>query len=234
MTPQKVGFRKIDNEVFTALIAAKLPGGVYQVVLTVIDGTLGFQREKAAISLSNFQRRTRLSRQGVVNAIKYAKDKNIIKSEKINGKTTKYALDRDCIVKSALLDQSNRVDQAGQATTPRTEPVNKPLKKTYKENNDHFLEEMVTLSDNIKKVILYYLKAYQEHKGKPHSNLKPKQWQRVIDELEAFCDEHGLISPQDFEAIIDYHFQRKLKTDHNINHFATSGILENMFYKKLY
>ncbi len=61
MTPQKAGFRKIDNELFTALIAAKLPGGVYQILLTVIDKTLGFQREEAPISLSKFQHSTGIS-----------------------------------------------------------------------------------------------------------------------------------------------------------------------------
>ncbi len=234
MTPQKIGFRKIDNDLFTALIAAKWTGSVYQIVLTIIDRTIGFRQDKAAISLSRFQGRTGLSRQGVVNAIKYAKDRNIIKSEKINGKTTKYALNRDCIVKSALLEQSNRVDQASQVATPGTVPVKKPLKKTYKENNDHFLEEMVYSSDNIKYAIQYYLKAYQKHKGKPHPNLKAKQWQRVIDKLESFGDGEHNLDFIDFQLMIDYHFQRKLKTDYNINHFATQGILENIFYKRLY
>ena len=93
---------------------------------------------------------------------------------------------------------------------------------------------MVILSDNIKNAILYYLKAYQKHKGKPHPNLRPKQWQRVIDKSESFCDGEYNLDFNDFQLMIDYHFQRKLKTDYNINHFATQGILANLFYKKLY
>lgn len=234
MTPQKAGFRQIDNELFTALIAAKLPGGVYQILLTVIDRTLGFQREEAPISLSKFQRSTRLSRQGVVGAIKYARDKNILKSERSSGKTTIYALDRAYLVKSALLDQSNRVDQTSQVATPRTELVNKHLNKFIKENNDYSYAGIVNLSSSLRKIISYYFLAYREHKGESHPDLKAEQWQRVFKELEVFCDEYDVSNLQDFQTMIDYHFQRKIRTDYNINHFATKGILENLYYKKLY
>ncbi len=54
MTSQKPGFRKIDNDVFEELIAADLTGAGYKIVLTIIDRTIGFQRLKASISLTDF------------------------------------------------------------------------------------------------------------------------------------------------------------------------------------
>lgn len=122
----------------------------------------------------------------------------------------------------------------GQVPTPVTEPLKKERKPLKKTNNDHFGPEIVTCSDTLKEIISYYFKAYREYTGEPHPNLKPEQWQRVVAEIEAFSDQNGVSDLKDFQTVIDYHFQRKLKTDHNINHFATKGILEHLYYKKLY
>ena len=92
MASRSVGFRKIDNDVFKALIAAKLTGAGYQIVLTVMDKTLGFQKEKATISLTHFERITGLSRQSVRLAIKQAEDRRIITAERNSTRPTTYAL----------------------------------------------------------------------------------------------------------------------------------------------
>lgn len=92
---RRVGFRAIDNDLFRALIAAKLLGSVYQVILVVIDRTLGFQREKAAISLTDFEEATRLSRRGVTKAVNKAEAARIIMVERNSTRETTYALNRD-------------------------------------------------------------------------------------------------------------------------------------------
>ena len=79
VNPQKEGHhREIANDVFHALMAARLSGGDYKVVLTVIDRTWGFGKLSAIISLSQFQEATLLSRQGVVKAIHSLDTKHII------------------------------------------------------------------------------------------------------------------------------------------------------------
>ena len=79
VNPQKEGHhREIANDVFHALMAARLSGGEYQVVLTVIDRTWGFGKLSELISLSKFQEATLLSRQGVINAIQSLDTKHII------------------------------------------------------------------------------------------------------------------------------------------------------------
>ena len=79
VNPQKEGHhREIATDVFHALMAARLSGGDYKVVLTVIDRTWGFGKLSAIISLSQLQEATLLSRQGVIKAIHSLDTKHII------------------------------------------------------------------------------------------------------------------------------------------------------------
>lgn len=250
MAAKGKGFRQIDNELFTALITGQFSGAIYQILLMIIDKTIGFREEKAAISLSKFQDRTGLSRQSVYLAIKQAEQLRLIMVERHSTRVNIYALNMDVsqwltgkpnhpsedmeLVNQITLAGKPNHPSASQPATPATQPVKKLFKDTSKENNDHFLTEIGNLSDSLKEIISYYFKVYREQTGEPHPGLKPEQWQRVAAELEAFSDEFGVTDSQDFQTMINYHFQRKLKTDYNINHFATRGILENLFYKKLY
>ena len=109
------------------------------------------------------------------------------------------------------------------------ETLNKQLKK-----HAPFLQKGGVLSDTLKKTIAYYLRAYEQHKGKPHPRLDSEQWRRMVAELDSFSDEYDVSDFRDFQTVIDYHFTRKLKTDYNICHFATEGILRNLYYKQLY
>ncbi len=124
---KRAGFRRIDNDLFHSIIAANLSGSEYKILLTIIDRTLGFQRESQKISLSDFQAMTGLSRQGVCNALRQATSKGIIATQKSRGKTTVYALIKDYdkwttsqpeftseLVNQSLPNQSTRVYQTSQ------------------------------------------------------------------------------------------------------------------------
>ena len=95
MTPRRAGFRKIDNDIFTAIIAAKLSGGGYQIVLVVIDKTLGFQKEMATIPLTHFEKVTGLSRRSLVKAIRKVEARRIITVQRGSTRKTTYALNLD-------------------------------------------------------------------------------------------------------------------------------------------
>ena len=82
VNPQRLPNRQINNDVFHALIAAKLPGSVYQIVLVVIDRAWGFEKHEAPISLSYFQKTTGLSRQSVGIAIQKAESMRLIVVER--------------------------------------------------------------------------------------------------------------------------------------------------------
>lgn len=264
------GFRKIDNQYFEALMSADLTRSGYKVLFVVINFTLGYQRDRSDISLSTFQKLTKLSRPAVKTAVRDLIAYGLISQvgSATNRLSAIYKLNEDWrgevdlpsggiaglpsevsgVVSASEKGKENlpsetsgtyppdvqNLSSRGQVPTPATMPLKKERKLLKKTNNDHFGTEMVALSNELKGVISYYFKAYREHKGEPHPDLKVEQWQRVVADLEAFCDEYGVSDFQDFQTIIDYHFQRKLKTDYNINHFATHGILENLYYKKLW
>jgi len=89
------GRREIINDVFHALTHARLSGGEYQVVLTVIDRTWGFQKESANISLGYFEKVTNLSRQSVINALKLLEQKRIIATQRYERvKTNEYLFNK--------------------------------------------------------------------------------------------------------------------------------------------
>ena len=61
--------------------------------------------------------------------------------------------------------------------------------------------------------------------GSSHPKLKKDQIERISMAMNEY-DEDQL------EQMTDRHFKRShLETDYNINHFATEGILLNLFYE---
>ncbi|MFC1933455.1 hypothetical protein ACFLXU_07570 [Chloroflexota bacterium] len=76
-------FRRLEYDLYASLMRAKLPGSTYQVVLVVIDHTIGYRRETAGIPLSRFQYLTSLSRPGVIKAIKDAERRCILKVSRL-------------------------------------------------------------------------------------------------------------------------------------------------------
>lgn len=155
--PQKPKFRRLDYPLFEALMRAKLPGSTYQIVLTVIDHTIGYRKETAPISLKRFQDKTTLSRQGVIKAIKDAERRHILRvlRDKISAKTAaSYTLNTNYTnwftgqhqltsnskreftnrpVNTSLPNQSTPVYQTSKYPMPAT-PVERNYKETLKNN----------------------------------------------------------------------------------------------------
>lgn len=150
-------FRRLEYDLFESLMRAKLPGSTYQVVLVVIDHTVGYRKRNAGISLSRFQEKTKLSRWGVVKAIHDAERRNIIKveREKTSAKVPAiYELKTDyqhwvtsqrqlpgasqpqlhrMPVNISCSDQSTAVAQTSQHLMPAT-PTERNLKETIKKD----------------------------------------------------------------------------------------------------
>jgi phage replication O-like protein O len=72
------GFRKIDNELFKTIIQANITRSGYKILLTIIDFTIGYQKETADVSLSTFQKMTGLARSSVIDAISELEGKQAI------------------------------------------------------------------------------------------------------------------------------------------------------------
>lgn len=245
------GYTQIDHELLMAVTAADITRAALKTMLVVIRFTLGYHQEEVEIGYTTLRKFTGLSRPAVKEAIRELISCKIIARVR-QGSTIPtrqaaiYRINTDFSTWTSPLDKSTYPEQGkrtypevaenlpstGQVATPATSPIKiKDNSKDNKDNNDHLDPEVSILS---KKIINYYFKTYRAHTGKPHPDLKPEQRQRVIAELAAFGAEYGMGNLQQIRIIIDYHFQRKLKTDYNINHFATPGILKNLYFKKLY
>lgn len=87
-------------------------------------------------------------------------------------------------------------------------------------------------AEDISCFIEWYFGEYQNEHGVPHPNIKSQQKIRVVKTLDAFLAENGL----DVDALQEmaYAFFDNVDCDHNINLFATSGILKNRYYEALY
>jgi phage replication O-like protein O len=170
----KKGFRKIDNDIFNALIQVGLTGAGYQVVLTIIDRTMGFRKgskykEKSPISLTYFQQATKLSRQSVCDAIKQLEKRRVIIVERNSTRKTIYSLNIDTsiwetsksihtseLVNEIISDWSTKSHQTSQPLIANYMRTKETLKENYKERvtgkergtGDTFsLESRVTVGD---------------------------------------------------------------------------------------
>lgn len=100
-TPQKeLGHVKIatgspENDVLSALGSAQLTGAEYQVVLYVIRKTWGFNKKDGWITAQQFVDFTGRTEEGVYKAIRSLREKNILHTERMDGKPTIYSFNKD-------------------------------------------------------------------------------------------------------------------------------------------
>lgn len=87
--------------------------------------------------------------------------------------------------------------------------------------------------DTIQQAVAYYLSVYEKEFKEEHPKLKKAQWSRIRGVLSYFADEN-MLDYDSFVTMIDRHFERRMDTDYNINHFATEGVLQNLFWEALY
>lgn len=88
-------------------------------------------------------------------------------------------------------------------------------------------------NEEISEFIDWYFRQYLETYGEEHPNIKSQQRIRVTETLATFIGENCL----DVECLQEMafaFFDNVKYSDHNINHFATYGILENRFYEAIY
>lgn len=93
-------------------------------------------------------------------------------------------------------------------------------------------KQPLLLEPDMKLFIEWYFNYYLVSKGTPHPYLKLEQIHRVHDCLIDFCAEYDL-TPDCLQPMAESFFC-EVKSNHNINHFATPGILEIRYYATLY
>ena len=108
--------------------------------------------------------------------------------------------------------------------------------ETTNNDNGSFSSENRTVFDNedVVNAIKTYMKdLYVQRTHKKHPYLKPEQAKRIYKSISDFANDSGL----DYQGIIDlmlaYLNTKHMKTDWNINHFATEGIMMNRMYETM-
>lgn len=125
----------------------------------------------------------------------------------------------------------------GESDTTNNELVNNDLTNYKNDNGVSPSSESTTyIFSNIEiinAIRKYMTDLYVQKTNKRHPYLKPEQYKRVYDSLDNFCQETG-IGYDELITLMCAFLNSRIKSDWNINHFATDGILLNRFYEELY
>jgi len=87
------GYTRIADELLEALIKIRIPGQAMQVLLFILRKTYGFNKKQDAISLSQFEAGTGLSKSRICHCITKLEQINII-AKKGNDDTTIYSINK--------------------------------------------------------------------------------------------------------------------------------------------
>jgi len=106
---------------------------------------------------------------------------------------------------------------------------------SFSGENEHssFSSPSVYINEDVKKAVKYYFEEYENTFKEEHPKVKPNQLKRVYSEM-AYAASEWSLDFDDFEHMIDRHFERNIDSDYNINHFATEGILTNLMFEVAY
>jgi hypothetical protein len=80
----------------------------------------------------------------------------------------------------------------------------------------------------------YMSDLYSQKTKKPHPPLKKAQYDKVYESIKDFADENNLQCQDIVELMCAFLNNKAIKSDWNINHFATEGMMLNRFYEALY
>ena len=81
--------------------------------------------------------------------------------------------------------------------------------------------------------IAWYKRLYEDVKGYQHPYLKPEQIDRICECLHAAKIEYELDLEQ-LQAMAEGFIGTVKKSDHNLNHFATPGMLDIRYLANVY
>lgn len=196
-TPQTdKGFIRIatgnsENDILMALAGAKLGGTELSIILCIIRKTWGWSKKEDWISLTQFEKYTKRSRQTIVNAINQLVKKNILVKKTIPGIKTVYGFNKNfsswehLLVKKTVPVQKTSTTSKENCTplVKKTRPTKDTITKetiqkkytSIKSLNDDTFEEIakkynVPLAFVLSK--LEDLQNYCSRKGKKYKNYK--------------------------------------------------------------
>lgn len=169
------------------------------------------------------------------SGIKELLEAGYIQREKIRNAHGQYSGWEYCVEEGAPRVPFSDVGFSDVRKSPPTNNDRTNNNQTNENNhNGAFSKEKDTIAKKeqfIVDAIAYYRKdLYPRRTKNDHPVLSQQQYERVYLELSAFSEEHCLDYDDLVKLMYDFINNFKLKTDWNINHFATAGILLNCLY----
>lgn len=118
------------------------------------------------------------------------------------------------------------IDCGETASTNNEELNNKDTK--YKKNNSVDKSPVNVFDSEILECMNCYMNNfYPKRKNKKHPFLRKEQFVEVHDRIKDFYDANSLTSEIMIEMMVKYFNCKSIKSDWNINAFATEGIMQN-------
>lgn len=150
------GYTRIADELLEALIKIRIPGQAMQVLLFIIRKTYGFNKKQDAISLSQFEAGTGLSKPRICHCLDKLSEINII-TKNGNMATTKYSINKHYSTWKPLPKKETIAKKGNKSCQKRKSPL---------PNMGHTIDTLT--KDSIKRE--GKLELFISHLDDPHKN----------------------------------------------------------------
>ena len=174
------GYTRIANELYEKIYSTSFLASEFRIILCILRKTYGWNKKEDRISLSQFVRETRLSKQTVVTALKTLISNNIIIRKNfvysIKKDYTKWGSQTDLTSQTHL----TRTSQTHLTFTSQTDLTHKRQLKTIKDNTDS--KESGAIKKNMK-TLNYETGEYEEEKPKSNKREDIIKLAKLFDEM---------------------------------------------------
>lgn len=103
---------------------------------------------------------------------------------------------------------------------------------------DEYLKNYPVDDEDRIEAVNYYLDMYEKYRHEKHPAYKPKQWEKILDEIFTCSDEERSfdLSLEDIRLMIDQHFRTHYQESCNYQllHFVQNGVLVRRMYEVAY
>lgn len=186
------GYVRIQNDLFDALVRLRIPGEARQVFDCIIRKTLGYNKRRDQIALSQFVNATGLTKHKIIEAVKKLEKMNLLVTQKGNEKGNFYQVNANFSAwkplpkKVTLPKKVMSVTQKGNLPLPKKVPTKDNMTK----DNNIIVDVPASLiapqelNDKFSLSSVMRLKAPQDNLFRAAKFVRP-----TLDEVAAYCKE---------------------------------------------
>lgn len=234
-------FVKVPHGIQNYLMFADLNATQNKIFNAVVRYTYGFNSEWCRLSLSVLSVLTKSDKRQVTRELKKMLDDNVLLEKKV-GRNRELRINpavsisndeiKDMLrsaftsgelvtINGGEIDTSN----SGESVThiKKDKEINKEINNTSNYANSMAGYYISNTNSFVDEFLEEYYSYYERYKGKKHHKLKREQLERIYEELATLEEEREVT-----DIIIEAFFETVHDSDHNINHFATEGMIANL------